>query len=92
MRVVIKENAYRDLASIFSYIAKNNQTAGRAVVAWIVGAIEQLEFFPRMGRSQSVPGTRERVVPRLPYIIVYQIDEDREELAVIAVFHAAQNR
>jgi plasmid stabilization system protein ParE len=28
----------------------------------------------------------------LPYIIVYEIDEAADEVAIIAVFHGAQNR
>jgi addiction module RelE/StbE family toxin len=92
MRVVIREKAYDDLERIFAYIAKDNPTAAKAVIAWIFGAIEQLALFPRMGRVGSVAGTRERVVSRLPYIIVYMVDDARRELSVIAVFHAAQDR
>jgi len=28
----------------------------------------------------------------LPYVIVYEIDEAAEEVAIIAVFHGAQDR
>jgi toxin ParE1/3/4 len=34
----------------------------------------------------------EWVVPRLPYIVVYEVDEARGEVIVAAVFHGAQNR
>lgn len=45
-----------------------------------------------MGRIGRVEGTREWVVPRLPYIVVYMLREERDELVVIAVFHGAQDR
>jgi ParE-like toxin of type II ParDE toxin-antitoxin system len=39
-----------------------------------------------------VPGTNEWVVVGLPYVIVYEIDDRANELAIIAIFHAAQDR
>jgi toxin ParE1/3/4 len=44
-----------------------------------------------MGRAGRDEGTREWVVPRLPYMVVYEVDEDRNEVIVIAVFHGAQD-
>ena len=38
------------------------------------------------------PGTFEWVVPRLPYIVVYEVDQAREQVIVTAVFHGAQDR
>ena len=38
-------------------------------------------------------GTREIVVPGLPYIIVYRIDiGDADELVILGIFHGAQDR
>lgn len=45
-----------------------------------------------MARAGRVTGTREWVVPRLPYIVVYELYRDRDELVVTAVFHGARNR
>lgn len=42
MNVIIREAAYDDLENIFAYIAKDNITAGRMVVARIVDAMERL--------------------------------------------------
>jgi len=41
----------------------------------------------RIGRD---PGTRELVVG--PYIIVYEVHRDHDELSVLAIFHGAQDR
>jgi toxin ParE1/3/4 len=81
--------AQRDIQSIYDYIARNNPIAARQVVAAIERAINQLSQFPLSGRKGAVPTTRELVIPRLPYIAVYRVDED--EVKIIAVFHAAQD-
>ncbi len=43
-----------------------------------------------MGRPGLVERTRELVEP--PYIVVYRIDEQRDEVVVLAIFHGAQDR
>jgi plasmid stabilization system protein ParE len=45
-----------------------------------------------MGHVGRVPGTYEWVVPALPYIIVYTINTNDDEVTVVAVFHGAQDR
>lgn len=92
MKLVFDDRALADLEGIFSWIAKDNPAAARAVVDRLFNSTELLASFPRIGRQGLVPGTREWVVPRLPYIVVYEVDESREEVVVIAVFHGAQDR
>jgi toxin ParE1/3/4 len=43
-----------------------------------------------MGRPGLVEGTRELI--ESPYIIVYRIDEQRQEIVVVSVVHGAQDR
>jgi len=43
-----------------------------------------------MGRPGLVEGTRELL--EWPYIIVYRVDEVREEIVVVSVAHGAQDR
>jgi len=43
-----------------------------------------------MGRPGLVEGTRELL--EWPYIIVYKIDDVRQEIVVVAVAHGAQDR
>ena len=45
-----------------------------------------------MGRNGRDADTREWVVPGSPYIAVYEIRRDDDELVVTAVFHGAQDR
>ncbi|MBV9076947.1 MAG: type II toxin-antitoxin system RelE/ParE family toxin, partial [Methylobacteriaceae bacterium] len=53
-----------------------------------VGRLEPVPV-PRDGPD---PNTREWIVTGLPYIIVYEIDWDRDEIVVLNVFHGAQDR
>jgi toxin ParE1/3/4 len=48
-------------------------------------------YFPQVGRLGRSPDTREWVVTGLPYIIVYEIADD-QAVAVLGVFHAAQDQ
>ncbi|MET0631536.1 MAG: type II toxin-antitoxin system RelE/ParE family toxin [Xanthobacteraceae bacterium] len=45
---------------------------------------------PLLGREGALPGTREMVVPGLPYVIVYRIEDGA--VAVLGVYHGAQQR
>jgi toxin ParE1/3/4 len=63
-----------------------------AVVDRILSSIEKLGEFPSMARAGQVEGTREWVVPRLAYVIVYRVDDALDSVTVIAIFHIAQDR
>ena len=43
-----------------------------------------------MGRPGLVEGTRELL--EWPYIIVYKVYEDREEVVIVSIVHGAQDR
>lgn len=90
MKVLFTSAARADIAAIFEYIARDNRNAARQVVAAIEYATDRLALFPQSGRVGAVETTRELVVPRLPFIVVYRIQGDMVE--IIAVFHAAQDR
>lgn len=92
MKVVLNEKAVEDLEEIYRFIAADSPRNARAVIDRIVASVERLAAFPEMAREGQVEGTREWVVPRLPYIAVYRIVPDRDELVVTAVFHGAQDR
>lgn len=92
MKLVFDDRALADLENIFHWIAAENPRAARAVVDRVFSSTELLVSFPLMGREGRDPGTREWVVPRLSYVVVYEIDDARGELVVTAVFHGAQNR
>jgi toxin ParE1/3/4 len=93
MKIIIRESAYADLEKIYAWIAQDSPRSAISVVRRIDDAIEEkLAFFPFMGRRGKASGTREWVVHGLPYVIVYRVDEELDELTVVAIFHGAQDR
>jgi plasmid stabilization system protein ParE len=90
MKVRLAPAAEADVAHIRDTILFANPVAADRVQRSIARAIELLKFFPHIGRPGSVKGTREKPVKSLPYIIVYTVEDG--ELAVLRIFHGAQNR
>jgi toxin ParE1/3/4 len=85
--------AHRHLDAIADYIAARNPEAARGVGARIRETIDLLASFPHMGNNGSLPGTREMVVPGLPYIVVHRIEiRDQDSLVILGVYHGAQLR
>jgi plasmid stabilization system protein ParE len=93
LKVIVRARAYDDLAGIVQWIAADSPQNARSVAERIMAAIEQrLAHFPSLGRRGRVDGTREWIVAGLPYVIVYQVDEAREAVVVLGIFHGAQQR
>jgi toxin ParE1/3/4 len=85
--------AQRDMEAIAQYILERNPIASKRVHDRIRQIADVLTEFPFIGHPGIVPGTREFVVPGLPYIIVYRIDPGEERAVVIVgVHHGAQDR
>jgi toxin ParE1/3/4 len=63
------------------------ETANR-IACRIYGAVQSLNTMPYRGRYGRIENTRELVIPRLPYRVVYRISEER--LVVLNVVHGAQ--
>ena len=75
MKVQLTDAAEADLAAIYAYYAGRSGPAADRVLGAILRAINGLARFPRMGKPGDVPETRERVVLRYPYRIIYHVDE-----------------
>jgi addiction module RelE/StbE family toxin len=94
MRVCWTDPAQTDLIGILQYIARDNPAAAERVGRRLVGAVASLAEQPRRGRPGRVEGTRELVIPRLPYIVIYKIVEGplrpAGEIAVMRVLHGAR--
>ncbi|HEY7330459.1 MAG TPA: type II toxin-antitoxin system RelE/ParE family toxin [Gemmataceae bacterium] len=82
--------ATRSLRQVHARIAADNPEAARKVVKRIQQAVERLADFPESGRLGQVAGTRELVVPGLPYLVVYRVG--KESVEILRVFHTSQDR
>ena len=90
MKLAFLASSLNDLQNIHNHIAVENPKIAQAVIGQIKSSLDRLLHFPRSGRKGTVPGTFEVVIPDLPYIVVYELNEERIE--IVAVFHGAQNR
>jgi addiction module RelE/StbE family toxin len=88
VRVKWLEVALDSLIAEAEYISKDSPAAAVRTVDAIVNAVENLKRFPASGRPGRVPGTRELVVSRTPYIVPYRVRGDTVEL--LLVLHAAR--
>jgi addiction module RelE/StbE family toxin len=92
VKVRYRQRALGDIQNIFDYIGERNPRAATEIVTRIRRAAEGLGEWPLIGHSGRQAGTYEWVVVGSPYIIVYEIIAAADEVAIIAVFHGAQNR
>jgi toxin ParE1/3/4 len=89
MNIVWSPEAIQDLISLRAYIAEESPAGARRVVLRILHDIEGLlPGNPHMGRPGRVPGTRELVIPRTPYIVPYRVQ--RETIQILRVYHGAR--
>lgn len=92
MKVVFDDKAISDLQAIREWIEQDSPAMADKVIDRILLAARSLEVFPRRGRPGQHPATYEFVVPRLPYLLIYQIRASVRELAVTSVVHMARDR
>jgi len=81
--------AEADLAGIAEYIGQDSPAAAARVVLEIIDETERtLAARPAIGRAGRVIGTRELVIPGLPYIIAYRVRDGF--LEVLRVLHTSR--
>jgi len=88
MRLVWAPFALADRDEIFTFIEAHSPRAAAFIDKRIASAARRLLRFPQSGRPGRVPGTRELVVPRSPYIAVYIVAADR--VRILRVLHGAR--
>ena len=78
------------LQEIRTFVARDKPIAAERLATRIVAAVEVLRDYPHLGRAGITPGTRELVIGRTPYIVVYRIR--KEAVTVSTIWHGAQQR
>lgn len=83
------ERALRQLDQVHDYIKLSHREAvGDRVLLEIAASIERLAIFPMLGRKGRVPGTREFVIPRTPFVAAYAMEN--ENVFILAIYHGAR--
>ena len=91
-RVIWSADARRDYLDILRYIAADNPLAAERVADAIEQAGDGLGEFAT-GRPGRVTGMYEKSVPRLPYIIAYELTNQggQEAVAILRVIHTSRD-
>ena len=93
MKLRFTRRARRHIEKIADYIVERNPNAARYVGGRIRETIELLAAFPDVGHEGALAGTRELVVPGLPYIVVHRVNRGEPgEVVILGVYHGAQLR
>jgi toxin ParE1/3/4 len=87
MRILWTDEALVDLEEILAYYyLEGSPRVAEAVEKRIVGEIESLPTYPeRIRKSDRIPGARELVVNKLPYVVFVQLRDDA--IVVLNVVH-----
>ena len=80
--------AAADFAGIIEYIRQQNPSAAARTARAIYDSVTSLDHFPNRGRQGRVDGTRELVLPSLPFIVVYRVQAHAVE--IVRVLHGSQ--
>ena len=78
-----------DLIALRAHIAEHDPAAAKRVALHILHCVEYLlSENPKLGAPGRVPGTRELVIPKTPYIVPYRVRRSKIEIA--SVYHSSR--
>ena len=88
MRIKWFRQALLDLDRIETYIADDSPATAVDIVVKIIKAVSLLGAQQGIGRAGLVPGTKELIIPGLPYIVPYRVKDG--EVQVLRVYHTSR--
>lgn len=89
MKIRWTENARLGLDRVHAFYAEFDRRLAARMFRSIKESTRRLARFPASGRIGEVAGTRELVVPHLPFVVVYRLEDN--EIQVLRVFHDSQD-
>ena len=89
MQVRWTSAAADDLENIANYLFEKTPQNAARLIREIYDAPSTLKSFPNRGRAGKKEGTRELVMPSLPYVIVYQVRSDT--VHIVRILHSSQD-
>jgi toxin ParE1/3/4 len=89
MIVIWSSAAIADLIQLRAHIENDDPAAAQRVALHIAHNVDTLlSANPQIGRAGRVPGTRELVIPKTPFVVPYRIMNGAVE--VLRVYHGAR--
>jgi addiction module RelE/StbE family toxin len=88
--IIWSVRALREHRDIVEGLEEVNQAAAHRIDEAITARVAQLRMMPRIGRPGRAAGTRELVVARTPYIVIYDYALDKDRAEILRVIHHAR--
>jgi toxin ParE1/3/4 len=89
MKLTWSPEAIDDLISLRAQISEDDAVAAKRVVSHILHCIEEwLPPNPHIGHPGRVPGTRELVIPKTPFVVPYRVSNT--VLEILRIYHHAR--
>lgn len=90
MRIVWLPQARANRTDAIVYIAQDNPRAALEQLDEIERQTDALVDYPEMGRPGRKSDTREFVVNRTPFIVVYRVRPRAQRVEILRLLHGAQ--
>jgi toxin ParE1/3/4 len=81
--------AVDDLENIANYLFEKTPENAARLIRDLYNASSTLKNFPNRGRPGKKEGTREMVMPFLPYVVVYRVMSDT--VHIVRILHSSQD-
>lgn len=88
MKLRYTRKALEHLSEIRCYAEREQPGSAREVGQSIRAAVARLAQYPELGRQGRVVGTRELVIPRLPFVVAYRVKASHVD--ILAILHGAR--
>ncbi len=81
--------AEAELDEVWTYIAADNLDAADRTAERIRNSANMLADYPSLGHRGRLSGTRELIVPNLPYILIYR--RLKQSVEILRVHHTSRD-
>jgi plasmid stabilization system protein ParE len=88
MKILWSAASVRHLREVVQYLEGETSAGATTTRLRIMKTVRQLGRMPYTGRVGRIEGTREAVVNRSPYIVVYRVSQETVE--ILGIWHGAR--
>jgi toxin ParE1/3/4 len=88
MKLIWSAASVRHLQEVVDYLQGESSAGAITIRRRILDTVRRVGQMPYSGRIGRVNGTREAVVPRTSYIVVYQVSAQAAE--ILGIWHGAR--
>lgn len=89
MKIQWTEQAGSDLTEALDFIARDRPGAAEHVLDRITASVDRLQQFPSLGKMGRQSGTRELVIPGLPFVVPYMVRAGN--IIVLSILHTSRD-